>query len=265
MQRLRQYGDWALVTGASSGIGREFARLLAAQGLNCILVARREDRLKDLQEELEKHHGVSCRTLACDLTEPGAVDTLAAAVEDVPVGILVNNAGFGHSGAFFDRDPKRLEDMVLLNCLVPVRLTRAFLPAMVSRGSGAMVMVSSLLGFIACPFDAVYGATKAFDLSLGEALWAELRGSGVDVVTLCPGPTKTEFFAVDGLKLEQARRMERFASSPEAMARLALDRLGKKPTTAPFLSWLTSFTVRFAPRRLVVALTAAFTRRAYLS
>ncbi len=265
MERLRKYGDWALVTGASSGIGREFARLLAIQGLNCVLVARREDRLTELKEELEKRHGVSCRVHACNLVESGAVDTLVSAVHGIHVGLLVNNAGFGYSGPFVDREPNRLEDMVLLNCLVPVQLTRAFLPAMVARGVGAVVMVSSLLGFIPCPFDSVYGAGKAFDLSFGEALWAELRGTGVDVITLCPGPTKTEFFAVDGLKLEQARRMERFASSPESMAKLALDKLGKKPTTGPFLSRLTSCSVRFAPRRLVAALTAAVTRRAYLS
>lgn len=264
MRNLKDYGGWALVTGASSGIGREFARAIASCGMDCILVARRADRLEELRYELESQHGVTCRSVACDLAAAGAVEKLVQQIGDTPIGLLVNNAGFGHSGEFADRDPRRLDDMVLLNCLTPVKLTRAFLPAMVERGKGGIVMVASLLAFVPCPYDAVYGATKAFDLSLGEALWAELRGSGVDVVTLCPGPTKTEFFEVDGLKRAQAKRMEAFASTPEAMARLALGRLGAKPTTAPFLSWLTSFSTRFAPRRLVALVSAAVTRRAYL-
>lgn len=264
MTDMRHYEGWALITGASSGIGREFARALAAQGVNCILVARRLDRLEALTDELRLQHGVSCQALSSDLTGSGAIQDLVAAVGDTPVSILVNNAGFGHAGLFAERDIARLDEMVRLNCLVPVLLTHAFLPAMLSRGNGAVIMLSSLLGFVPCPYDAVYGATKAFDLSLGQSLWAELRGTGVDVVTLCPGPTKTDFFIVDGLKHDQAKRMEMFAGTPEAMARLALRNLGRKPTTAPALSWLTGFLVRFAPRSWAALAVRAVTSRTYV-
>ena len=141
-----RYGDWALITGASAGIGAEFARALARDGLSCALVARREDRLRALAAELERDHGVATRIFAIDLALPSACDQLAAGVADLPIGVLVNNAGAGYAGRFDRQDPARLESIIRLNCIAPVTLTSRLLVAMRERGRGAVVIVGSVAG-----------------------------------------------------------------------------------------------------------------------
>ncbi|NQZ96312.1 MAG: SDR family NAD(P)-dependent oxidoreductase [Myxococcales bacterium] len=196
---LRQrYAGWALVTGASAGLGAEFARQLARDGVPCVLTARREDRLRDLAEELERDHGVETRVVAADLAQPDGADTVANAVADLDVAILVNNAGFGYQGRFDKQETARLRDMVTLNCATPVVLTSRLMGRMKERGSGAVVITGSVSGRQPLPLHAVYGATKAFDQLFGEALANELRADGIDVLVLEPGSTQSEFQHVSG-------------------------------------------------------------------
>ncbi len=263
MKDLRDYGAWALITGASSGIGEHFARALAAGGLNCVLVARRLDRLEQLASELADKHGVQCLCIEQDLSEDGCVQNIAERTEELDVGVLVNNAGFGCCGDFETSDAQRLEDLVKVNCLAPVSLTREFLPKMVERKRGAVIIVSSLLGFLPAPYDACYGASKAFDLHFGEALWAEMRPKGIDVITVCPSATSTEFFEAEGRTAEQSRRISRIATRPEKIVSITLRNIGRKPTVGPMVSKLPAFLTRFLPRKLVVLLTGFGMRKTF--
>jgi uncharacterized protein len=186
--------ETALITGASAGIGEEFARRLAARGNDLILVARRKDRLEQLAEEVP----TTAHVIECDLvTEaaklPGKVEKL-----DVDVDLLINNAGFGLRGRFLGLDPEREAEMVRVNCEAVVTLTHAFVPAMVDRGRGGVITVASTAGMQPLPYEAVYGASKAFAISFMEALWMELRGTGVTITVVNPGPVKTEWQSVAG-------------------------------------------------------------------
>lgn len=193
-------GQTALVTGASSGIGAEFARQLAAAGADVVLVARRTDKLEDLAEALRGEHGVAATTISADLAIQGASQALAdeLASSGISVDVLINNAGFATHGDFVDEDLARIHDEMALNVVTVVELTRLLLPGMVQRRRGFVVNVASTGAFQPVPTMAVYGATKAFVLSFTEALWGELEGSGVRALALCPGATETEFFDVVG-------------------------------------------------------------------
>ncbi len=186
--------ETALVTGASSGIGEQFARKLAARGYDLVLVARRADRLERLAEELP----TSTRVVPCDLvTEAGTLRERVAEL-GVDVDLLVNNAGFGTSGPFLEHDPVRDAAQVRLNCEAIVTLTHAFLPAMVERGRGGIINVASTAGMQPLPYESVYAATKAFAISFTDALHTELRGTGVRVLAVNPGPVPTEWQEVAG-------------------------------------------------------------------
>lgn len=190
----------ALITGASSGIGRELARLHAGKGGDLILTARREDRLKELAAELGGKGGVKVHVLPLDLAAEGAADTLWQQVQalDTPIDILVNNAGFGGLGLFVDRDLERDTQMIALNITALVRLTHHVARHMVLNRSGRILNVGSTAGMIPGPMQATYFATKAFVNSFSLALDEELRDKGVTVTVLCPGPVKTEFGEVAG-------------------------------------------------------------------
>jgi uncharacterized protein len=190
----------ALITGASSGIGAAFAEALAAEGSDLILVARSKDKLETLAERLKKQHGRRVEVIAADLAEPSPGARIAAAVAKLGmnVDLLLNNAGFGTAGAFHRSEPQRNSQMVALNVAAVVDLTHAFLPAMLERGSGAIVNVASVAAFQPTPTMSVYGATKAFVLSFSEGLWAEYRRKGLKVLAVCPGPTDTPFFEASG-------------------------------------------------------------------
>jgi hypothetical protein len=218
-----RYGEWALVTGASAGIGAAFARALAAEGVSCVLTARREDRLRELAAELESRSGVRTRVVGVDLAAPGGAETLLRAVSDLEIAILVNNAGVGYAGRFDKLDVARLEQQVLLNCLAPVVLTRLLLPGMQQRGRGAVIFTGSVAGMQPLPLHGVYAATKAFDRFVGEALFVELREQGIDVIVLEPGSTATEFQQVAG---EIAHPGE----PPERVVELTLRSLGRQPS-----------------------------------
>ena len=241
-----RYGDWALVTGASAGIGAEFARALAREGISCVLTARRLDRLRDLGSELEKTHQVATRIVSADLSDPEGADRLAQAVRDLDISILVNNAGFGYSGRFDGQDPARLRQMVQLNCVAPVVLTGRLLPGMLQRGRGAVVITGSVAGRQPLPLHGVYAATKAFDLFFGEALSVELERKGIDVLVVEPGSTETEFQEVAG-------EIPHSGESPEQVVRVALDALGRQPSVVSgWLNWLrANAATRLLPRSLV--------------
>ncbi len=183
--------ETALVTGASSGIGEEFARQLAARGNNLILVARRRDRLEKLAGELP----TEAEVVECDLANDAA--SLPGKVS-ADVDLLINNAGFGLRGRFWDSDPERLAEMVRVNCEAVVILTRAFLPAMIERGRGGVITVASSAGMQPIPYEGTYAASKAFALNLTDALHMELKGTGVKALAVNPGPVPTEWQAVAG-------------------------------------------------------------------
>ena len=187
----------ALITGASAGIGLEFALRLAERGYDLILVARRRDRLLELAAQVRSGHGeVRAEVIAADLSGAASAATVAAEVArlGMHVDLLVNNAGFGTHGYFETLSTEREHEEIALNVATLVGLTHAFLPAMLARGRGGVINVASTAAFQAVPYMAVYGATKAFVRSFSEALYEEVRGRGVRVLALCPGPTATEFF-----------------------------------------------------------------------
>lgn len=190
----------ALVTGASSGIGAAIARELAARGHGLVLVARRRERLKALAAELSAEHGVRAEVIGCDLTKPASRDRLPSRIAGLglEVTVLVNNAGFATGGPFHESDPAREIQQVRLLVEAVVALSSAFVPAMVARGEGAVLNVASTAGMQPMPYSAGYAAAKAYVLSFSEALHVELRGAGVTVTALAPGPVSTEFWEVAG-------------------------------------------------------------------
>jgi len=243
-----RYGRWALVTGASSGIGRAFAEALARRGLDLVLTARRGERLEELAQTLRQRDGVETRVIPHDLGRAGAAEELAAAVADLELGVLVNNAGFGAFGPMTSLPAARVREMVELNCVAPAVLAHALLPAMTARGRGAVVFVGSVAGMLPVPHHALYGATKAFDNALGEALHEELRAGGIDVLALAPGSTETEFHG-------RAGERSHAGADPVAVVESALDALGRQPLRVPILGdWLqANLALRLLPRSLLVA------------
>lgn len=241
----------ALVTGASAGIGAAIAEELAARGQNLTLAARREDRLAEIAEDLHARHGVRAGVVACDLGDEAERDRLEAKLEElgVDVEVLVNNAGFGYAGDFIDADRRRQVEMVKLNCEAIVDLTARFLPAMVRRGRGAVLNVASTGGFQPMPKSATYGATKAFVISHSEALHHELRGTGVSMTAVCPGPVRTEF--VDAAGIPRADRAPDFVwMSARSVARDAVDAIeqGKRTVVPGALNYATMMFGRYTPR-----------------
>ena len=189
-------GCCALITGASAGIGREFARQLTGRASALVLVARRLERLEELRGELTKRDpNLNVLIQAVDLSQPGELKELCAWLEreKITVDFLVNNAGLGDRGRFATSDPKRVQEMLAVNVVALTALTRALLPAMIQKKRGAILNVSSSAGFLPIKKLAVYAASKAYVTSFSEAIRAELQGSGVTVTALCPGPVHTEF------------------------------------------------------------------------
>jgi uncharacterized protein len=253
----------ALVTGASSGIGADLARELAARGHGVVLVARRADRLEALAAELRAAHGIRADALACDLVDPEAVAALPARVEalGLEVSILINNAGFGSAGQFTDLDVQAETDMVRLNCETVVALSGAYVPKLVARdGGGAILVVASSAGMQPIPGQATYAASKAFALSFAEALHTELSDRGVAVSALCPGPVDTEFAERAGLAdaFEGVPAFARVSSADCAKA--AIDGLARnRRVVVPGLA-IKGMTIggRLTPRAVLLPLMKRF-------
>lgn len=215
----------ALVTGASSGIGAAIAGELAARGHAVILVARREERLRSLATELREEHGAEAAAFACDLADPADRDRLGVEMGRIgrTIEVLVNNAGYGSRGEFASNDRERMVGMVRLNVETVVDLTGRFLPGMIDRGRGSIINIASVAAFQPMPGTATYAASKAFVLSFSEAIRTELRGSGVTVTAVCPGPVKTEFTDVAGMTGVEDTTPDLIWMSAEEIAEAAVD------------------------------------------
>jgi uncharacterized protein len=202
------FANWALVTGASSGLGEEFARQLAARRANLILTARSEAKLKALASELEQEYAIRAEVVVLDLGAPGAAQRLCQHVDQLghPVMHLISNAGFGLYGSFPELDGTRQAEMVRLNCEALTVLTHHFVRPMLARKSGGVIHLASVASFQAAPYMAVYAATKAFVLSFSEALSEELRNTGVRCTALCPGPVPTGFQHTAGSEIARSQR-----------------------------------------------------------
>jgi short-subunit dehydrogenase len=262
LEGMAKTGNTALVTGASAGLGAEFAQLFAADGHDVVLVARRRENLEVLARALEAKHGVHATVIAEDLTRPEAPEAISKELRarDIAVEFLVNNAGFATTGAFAQADLVRELGMLAVNVTSLVHLTRLLLPAMVERRSGRILNVGSTAGFMPGPFMAAYYASKAFVNSFTEALAFELRGTGVTATVVCPGPTATEFASVAGA--DKSRLFESGAMGASEVAALAYRAMmgGQSMAIPGARNKLAMFSLRFAPRAMAVSMAASLNR-----
>ncbi len=226
-----KYGSWALVTGASSGIGKAFARQLAAKGLNVVVAARRKDRLDKLVTELENEYGVKARAVVVDLTAPGFLELIETAVSDIEIGLLINNAGSGVPGAFLKQSMASRTKVIQLNVTAPMQLAYHFGQQMSQRKRGGIILVSSISAYMGTPYMSNYAATKAYLLTLGEGLNVELKQNGVDVSVLVPGPTRTEMAEAEGTDFSDMPNMMWMDAADVAAA--GLNALGQKAAVVP--------------------------------
>jgi len=245
----------ALITGASSGLGKDFAKIHASRGGDLILVARRERLLEDLAMTLRGEFGVEVRVIVRDLSLPDAAVELLGELENTEIEMLINNAGFGAHGLFADQDWERIRDMIRLNIESLTSLSRGLLPQMIARKSGKILNVASMAGFLPGPLQAVYYATKAYVLSFSEALVNEVREHGVIVSALCPGATDTEFFDQAHMEGVFARKLG--TASCRKVAEFGYKSLLKaKPVAVPgFANRFMMHSLRLTPRWLATKIS----------
>lgn len=243
----------ALITGASSGIGTEFTRLLARDGYDLVIVARSESKLRELARELESQHGISARVVVRDLALPNAAQDVFEAAGAVDV--LINNAGYGLAGPFAATDLRKELEMIQVNIVALTHLTKLFLQPMVARRSGRILNVSSTAAFQPGPLMAVYYATKAYVLSFSEAIADELRDSGVTVTALCPGPTASGFASVAGMESSRLFNITKPMDSA-AVARFGYEAMkrGKRVAIPGVRNKLLTQSLRVTPRRMVTTI-----------
>jgi uncharacterized protein len=248
---LRQRcGPWAVVTGASEGIGRAFATRLAEAGVSLVVVARREDALRDLASELSRRHGIETLVLAADLAKSSGVDAVVARTEALDVGLLVAAAGFGTSGPFVDALLETELDMIDVNCRAVAALSHHFGSRFARQGRGSIVLLSSIVAFQGVPRAANYAATKAFVQSLAEGLRVELAPFGVTVLASAPGPVRSGFAG-------RANMVMGSTVEPMVVANRTLAALGRRGTTRPgFLSKLLGWSLAALPRQARVRVMA---------
>ena len=226
---------WAVVTGASSGLGALFAEKLAQRGLAVVLAGRDQARLAEVRQRVQRvAPGIEVELVVGDLGARGGVEALVGALDGRVIDVLVNNAGFGTYGRLEEVDPERDHDLIAVNVDALVRLTHAVLPAMLARGRGRILNVASTIAFQPAPYQATYGASKAFVLSFSQALWAETRGTGVTVTALAPGPTRTGF--VDALDADVSQTIYGRLAAPEPVVAAGLRALDRgRPVVVPGL------------------------------
>jgi short-subunit dehydrogenase len=246
-------GRWALVTGASSGIGRDIARELAARGCHCVVLARRADRLEDLAFELRDRHSIQVEVEVCDLLSDGAIAALHEGLRSRgrQVDVLVNNAGVGRHGTFIEQELDGLLTMMRLNMLALVELTHRFAGDMAGRGYGHVLNVASTGGLNPVPSYAVYGATKAFVVSLSEAVSLELRARGVRVTCAMPGPASTEFLERSGQTPTLYHRLSNMPSRAVARDCVRAMIRGRSSVVVGWSNWISMVIAKFLPRRLM--------------
>ena len=254
---VNRYGEWALVAGASEGIGAAFAARLADRGMHLVLIARQGDVLEELAEGIRTEQGVQVRCLARDLADPDTVVAAAEALAGRELGVLVYNAASVPLGPFLDTGFEEIERALAVNVRGPLALVHGLAPAMCRRGRGAVVLMASLAGLQGAPGIVTYAASKAFNIILGEGLWAELRNQGIDVSVCCSGAVRTRGYS---------RFTDRDAPgmlSPEEVADRTLDALGKGPRFVPGLTNRISaqFMGRLLSRKAAIGLIARNARR----
>ena len=238
-----RFGPWAVVTGASSGIGEAFARQIASRGMNVVLVARREDRLKKLAEELQSRHRVATRIVLVDLAAEDFLPTVERATSDLEIGLLVNNAGMLTAGKFLDNDLRAELNQLHVNTRASLILAHHFGGRMRRQRRGGVIFVSSTLAFAGVPSASAYAASKAHALVFAEGFAREVSSEGIAVLVLCPGPTRTEIWPA-GVSLTLPMK-------PDTVATIALKKLGRRTTVVTgLLNRLITFSTRFAPRWL---------------
>jgi short-subunit dehydrogenase len=248
---LERYGPWAIVTGASSGIGDAFARGLASEGFDLVLVARRKERLEALAAELREPDGGgrNVEVLELDLTRANFIEAITTCCEERDIGLVVSNAGAGAKGPFDETPLEQKHAMLELNCRAPMILADTFIPRFKQRGRGGLIITSSIESVVGFPYSATYAATKAFATALGEGLWGELDGSGVDVLVLEPGSTDTETLALQGMNAKDMAGL----MQPASVARTALDRLGRGPVViAGRMNRLLMGMLSWLPRKMAI-------------
>ena len=258
-----RYGPWALITGGASGIGAEFARQLAARGLNLALADMQAGPARRLARELADAYGVETRTISVDLAAPGFMKTVSKGVRGLDVGLLVNNAGYGSAGGFMNTGLDVMLRTVAVNCGAPLALASHFAPSMAERRRGGIIFISSSSALQGTPIVANYAATKAYNLVLGEALWDELRPFGVDVLALCPGATNTPALRASGARMD--RVPSPLLMEPGPVVAEALAALGSGPSlVAGRANRITAFVMsRLLSRRRAVTLIGKHTRTLY--
>jgi len=248
-------GKWALITGASAGIGVALAEELASGGTNLVLTARRKDRLAELARRLTATHKINSELFPADLADSNAPEMIFSFAREkgIEIDLLINNAGFSQYGEFPSIEKQRLLDMVQVNCHAVVHLTRLYLPEMIARRRGDILILASTASFQAVPYISTYAATKAFDLLFAEGLAEEVKPYGIRVCALCPGSTESEFHIVAGQEKFQ-RRME----TAEKVARTGLQALaaGKSYVISGFGNYLGAHSERLVPRHLVTKIAA---------
>jgi len=250
------YGPWALIAGAAVGLGAEYARQIAAQGLDLVLLDRDADTLRATADEIHACQAVRTTPVVVDLARPDLVDVLRPQIADREIGLLVYNAAIGTVAPFMELTPAHCDAMVDVNCRGPIRLVQALVPAMVGRGRGGVILMSSLSGNTGSAQLAIYAATKAFTLVFADALWAELRTHGVDVLAVQPGSTRTPGFLSSQPVGDDALP----AMEPPDVVREALAALGVEPNVVPGeLNRLGAAALASMPRRQAIELMSEIT------
>lgn len=255
----------ALVTGASSGIGEAFARALAAEGLDLVLVARSGEKLRTLARDLTETYLRRVEVVTADLTSPGAAAKIFEAVQkrEMPVDLLVNNAGFGSAGSFHKLDLDRERHQIRLNAEALVEMTHVFLPAMLARKRGGIINVASMAAFQPLPYMSVYAATKAFVLAFSGGLRGEVRDKGINVLCVCPGPVDTPFFEATGnTRLRATVPRPMMTTAPKVVAAsLKAFRTGRAIVVPGMANRLVAAGSRLMPRETLAAMTARYMKR----
>ncbi len=251
---INKYGKWALITGASSGIGAEFALQLAALNFNLVLVARRKDKLEQLSAELIAQFNIETLVISLDLSKLDFLETIQQQTNHLDIGLLINNAGFAITGSFLNDQLENQLSLLDVNCKAPLILSHYFGNRMLSSGSGGIINIASTAAFLPLPFWSNYAASKAYLLSFSEGIWHELKNAGIDVLAVCPGPTQTEF--ADTAKVNLG------GMTAKAVVDCSLKNIGKNSSViVGFENQFSTFFLRFFSRNLLIKFGAIFTKK----